>query len=334
MLPGILQGIGRLDMPEDIVDVAVGVITNTHQEVLLGSRPEGKPWSGWWEMPGGKLEPGESVADALRRELNEELGIDITEVTPWVTYVHRYPTTTVRLHFCRVTDWTGSPSGLENQQLKWVPIASATELPDLLPGAYPPLRWLKLPSRYLISSAQNEQHHDAFMQKLEDALRNGLRLVQWREPLWQSHGDIQAMQRAFLQARELCHANGAQILLNSCHPSSWWVQADGVHWRSADAVKLHERPSALKHKLLGISTHNADELQMARDLGADFVVLGPVLPTASHPGEPTLGWDAFEALNQVAGLPVYALGGQTPETLSMAQSRGAHGIAGIRQLVC
>lgn len=320
-------------MPEDIVDVAVGVITNDNQEVLLGSRPEGKPWAGWWEMPGGKLEPGETVLNALQRELKEELGIDITAVSPWVTYVHRYPTTTVRLHFCRVTDWTGHPSGLENQQLKWVPIANATEFPDLLPAAYPPLRWLKLPSRYLISSAQDENHLSAFMQRLEQALASGIRLVQWREPHWQSHGDVDALKRAFLAARELCHASGAQILLNSCHASDWWPLADGIHLRSADAGSLKERPSTLESKLLGISTHSTDELSKARELGADFAVLGPVLPTASHPGEPTLGWDAFEALNRTAGLPVYALGGQTPETLPLARSRGAHGIAGIRQLI-
>lgn len=320
-------------MSEDIVDVAVGVITNAHEEVLLGSRPEGKPWSGWWEMPGGKLEPGESVTDALRRELNEELGIDITAVTPWVTYVHRYPTTTVRLHFCRVTEWTGTPSGLEKQDLKWVPISRATELPDLLPAAYPPLRWLKLPPVYLISSAHDPEHLPVFMQKLECALISGIRLVQWREPLWQATGDVDALQCAFLAARELCHANDAQILLNSCHPSTWWPLGDGVHFRWSDAARLQQRPDQLNNRLVGISTHGADQLKAARDLGVDFAVLGPVLPTASHPGEPTLGWDEFEALNQTAGLPVYAIGGQTPECLAVAQSRGAHGIAGIRHLI-
>ncbi len=317
--------------PARVTDVAVGVILRPDGQLLLGDRPEGKPWSGWWELPGGKLEPGETVLEALKRELQEELGIGVTRATPWVTYIHVYPTTTVRLHFCRVTDWQSDPQPLERQQLKWMSPDQALQQPDLLPATYPPLRWLQLPDRYLISAAHNPEQWPRFLARLKTALADGLRMVQWREPGWE--GDSGELEAAFETTRLLCHAHGAKLLVNSCHPIEWWQRADGVHLRSADAHALDQRPETMKDKWLGVSAHDAKDLNAARRLAADFAVLGPVLPTASHPGEPALGWDGFERLNQEAGLPVYALGGQSPETLSRALERGAHGIAGIRQLL-
>ena len=92
-----------------VVDVAVGVVLRDDGAVLLGQRPPGKPYAGWWEFPGGKLETGESVADALARELHEELGLDEVRSTPWVVRGHAYPHATVRLWFRRVRGWRGEP---------------------------------------------------------------------------------------------------------------------------------------------------------------------------------------------------------------------------------
>jgi len=316
-------------MPEQIIDVAVGLLITPDGKILLGDRPQGKPWAGWWELPGGKLEPGESVMQALARELQEELGIELGAASPWVTYVHHYPTTTVRLYFCRVTSWHGEPHGLENQQLKWVDTAAALDLPDLLPAAYPPLRWLQLPTRYLVSSARDQQGLARFIERLTTALTQGAKLVQWREPQWTGH----QMQAAFEAVLKQCHDYGARLLINSAHDQQLWQVADGVQLRAQDARKLTSRPEFLSGKLLGVSAHSAPELEQARALDADFVVLGSVLPTDSHPSGATLGWEAFERLNQQAGLPVFAIGGQSPATFELAQSRGAHGIAAIRHLV-
>lgn len=320
-------------MPDGVVDVAVGVLIRPDGAVLLGDRPAEKPWSGWWELPGGKLEPGETVMQALTRELNEEIGVTVTQATPWVTYVHRYPRTTVRLHFCRVTQWRGVPESREGQQLKWVAVEQAIKQPDLLPATYPPLRWLRLPSRYLISSAQGPEGLSAFLSRLTHAFDQGIRLVQWREPHWQQHGDPETLQAAFETVLQVCRRAGATLLVNSVHPEAWWQAANGVHLRAADAHALNQRPDHWRAMTVGVSTHNRIDLRVARALQADFAVLGPVLETVSHPGEPTLGWDRFAALNSEAGLPVYAIGGQRPETLATAQSRGAHGIAGIGQLL-
>lgn len=317
-------------MPEKIVDVAVGVLLRPDGTVLLGNRPADKPWPGWWELPGGKLEPGETVLQALARELKEEIDIELTEATPWVTYVHKYPTTTVRLAFCRVTGWKGEPRGMENQLLQWVELKHAHQTPQLLPATYPPLRWLQLPEMYAISSVGTPEGLPLFLNALDTALNKGLKLLQWREPAWPEGTDAPGLLAALQTVMRRCHAAGARVLINSIHPQAWVSLADGLHLRANDAQACIKRPILEKHQLLGVSTHNLADLNQARKLEADFAVLSPVLETASHPGTPGIGWEKFAQLNSQAGLPVYALGGQSDDTLAQAKSVGGHGIAGIR----
>jgi 8-oxo-dGTP diphosphatase len=319
-------------MAEKIIDVAAGLIMRPDGKLLLGQRPEGKPWAGWWELPGGKLEPGESVLQALARELDEEIGIEITQATRWVTYVHAYPHTTVRLEFCRVTGWNGEPRGRENQRLAWVDPASAAEVGQLLPATLPPLRWLRLPEFYGISNIGTAAGVPGFLQRLDIALREGLRLVQLREPGWPGGADAGDLHEALEAVLQRCRAAGAQVLVNSVHPGAWWAQADGVHLRAQDVGRADVRALLGADAWVGASAHDAVQVQAARAGGADFVVLGPVAQTASHPGQDGIGWDAFVAFNRDAGLPAYAIGGQSPATLADARLHGAHGIAAIRAL--
>lgn len=320
-------------MPEKIIDVAVGVLLRPDGTVLLGNRPADKPWPGWWELPGGKLEPGETVMQALARELKEEINIQVTCAKPWVTYVHKYPTTTVRLAFCRVTGWLGEPAGLEGQELRWVDLKTAHETPQLLPATFPPLRWLQLPAFYAISSVGSASGLAAFLAKLDQALAAGLKLLQWREPGWPEGVAATSLEHALQTVVARCHAAGARVLVNSVHPLEWARQADGIHLRADDATMHRLRPEIGKHQLLAMSTHHLEDLERARELEADFVVLGPVLATASHPGAQGMGWEKFAELNAQAGMPVYALGGQSAETLAVAQSVGGHGVAGIRSWI-
>jgi 8-oxo-dGTP diphosphatase len=121
------------------VDVAVGVLIDAHGSFLLTSRPEGKVYAGYWEFPGGKLEAGESVEQALRRELHEELGIEIGAAQPWKTELVDYPHARVRLHFCKVFAWHGEFQMREQQSMAWqsLPVAVA----PVLPGTLPVLEW-------------------------------------------------------------------------------------------------------------------------------------------------------------------------------------------------
>jgi 8-oxo-dGTP diphosphatase len=131
----------REDGPERaIVEVAVGVLVQPDGHFLVTSRPEGKVYAGYWEFPGGKLEQAESVEQALRRELQEELGITIGAAQPWKVELVDYPHALVRLHFCKVFDWTGALEMREGQTHAWqlLPL----QVTPVLPGTVPVLAWL------------------------------------------------------------------------------------------------------------------------------------------------------------------------------------------------
>lgn len=121
------------------VDVAVGILMKPDGEVLLGQRPEGKPYPGYWEFPGGKVESGESILAALKREFVEELGIEIVSAEPWCCVEHVYPHAHVRLHFFISHEWMGQPKSREGQNFAW---QSAVEVEPLLPATIPLMHWL------------------------------------------------------------------------------------------------------------------------------------------------------------------------------------------------
>lgn len=118
-----------------VVEVAVGVLVDPDGYYLLAQRPTGKPYAGYWEFPGGKLEAEESVEDALTRELSEELGINVSASQRWYMLEHDYPHAYVRLYFCKVTAWTGQLCGREGQTLAWqrLPVKVAPLLPATIP---------------------------------------------------------------------------------------------------------------------------------------------------------------------------------------------------------
>ena len=129
---------GGVDRP--VVEVAVGVLLQPDERFLLTSRPEGKVYAGYWEFPGGKLEAGESVEQALRRELQEELGIVIGSAQVWKTQLVDYPHALVRLHFCKVFDWQGALQMREGQSFAWQTLP--VQVAPVLPGTVPVLSWL------------------------------------------------------------------------------------------------------------------------------------------------------------------------------------------------
>lgn len=303
--------------PRVPVDVAVGILIRPDGRLLFASRPAGKPYAGYWEFPGGKLEPGETVAHALARELHEELGIDIGPVFPWLVREFDYPHALVRLHFCRVFEWRGELHAREQQGFGFFPLAA---LPTpLLPATIPVLRGLELPAMYAISAARN-LGVDEFLRRLEAALARGLRLVQLREP---ELGERE-VERLFAEMQAMTRAAGARLMVNSRHPAGLWERADGVHLTSRHLRETHARPSL---PWVGASVHTAGELRHAGHLALDYAVLGPAQITASHPGQPPLGWTEFERLAAVTELPVYAIGGLEAQTLPLAMACGAHGIA-------
>ncbi|RPH59698.1 MAG: Nudix family hydrolase [Burkholderiales bacterium] len=277
-----------------IVEVAVGVLIRPDGAVLFGQRPAGKPYAGWWEFPGGKLEPGESVEQALVRELHEELGIRVSESRPWVVREHVYPHAHVRLHFQRIVSWSGEPQAHEGQALAWRH-PSAIDLAPLLPAAIPVIGWLRLPDRIGISCAAGIGV-ERLLERLRGRLVQGLRAVQLREPAMEPA----RFDALFREVRRLCARHGARLIVNSGHPESYWHACDGVHLRSRDLRSIVSRPGL---PVVGASCHDAHELALAGELGVDFALLGPVKATPSHPGAGGLGWSVFERLVRASRVP-------------------------------
>ena len=315
------QSASILQTPSAPVDVAVAVMIRSDGTVLLAQRPESKVYSGYWEFPGGKIEPGEPVAEALKREIREELGIEIERAYPWITRVFTYPHAKVRLHFYRVTAWRGEPHALEHQALAWQR-PDAIELAPLLPANGPVLRSLQLPAEYAITRA-GELGVEPFLLRLETRLRGGLKLIQVREKALVR----QAAEDFGRRVIALAHAHRAKVLVNADVALARNIGADGVH---LTAEQLRSAPARPDFPWCGASCHSIEELRRAEALGVDFVVLGPVHATPSHPDAVPLGWERFREIARGAALPVYALGGIVPRDLEQALSCGAHGIAMVR----
>lgn len=308
-----------------VTEVAAAVITRPDGSFLLARRPEGKPYPGYWEFPGGKLEPGEMPQHALQRELWEELGIQTDVIYPWITREFVYTHATVRLYFYRVVSWHGDPHGREGQQLSWQTAQQVTVEP-LLPANVPVLKVLRLPAVYAITHVA-EQGADAVLMQLENALQNGLRMIQIREKemeqasLLSFAGRVMALSRSY----------GAMVLVNGNSDLPRQIGADGVHLPTAQLMAAADDASGRPDMhWCGASCHNAEELFQSVRADMDFVVLGPVLPTASHSGSPAMGWRKFSKLIRDYPLPVFALGGMHRDDLTTAQACGAHGIAMMR----
>ncbi|GAB4171083.1 MAG: Nudix family hydrolase [Rhodocyclaceae bacterium] len=305
----------------EFTEVAAAVILRADGGFLLGRRAAGTFYPGYWEFPGGKCEPGEPAACALARELEEELGIRVRHCEPWIVRTHAYPHANVRLHFFRVRAWSGEIAPRVHAALAWQRAGAVTVAP-VLPANAPVLRALSLPDFYAITHA-GEIGIPSQLAALDAAIAAGVRMVQLREPLLSG-----GARRAFAVALvEKCHAHGVRVLVNSGAPIGADSGADGLHLSSARLMACRERPAA---PWVAASCHDERELAWAAALGLDFVVLGPVRRSASHPQRAGMGWERFGALIRGYPLPVYALGGMRAEDAGRARSLGAQGIAAIR----
>ncbi len=304
-----------------VVEVAAAVILRPDGSFLLGQRAADTFYPGYWEFPGGKVEPGETPRDALVRELHEELEIEVQSATPWIVREHVYEHAHVRLHFFRVTAWTGELRDHVHAALEWQRPGATTVAP-MLPANAPVLAALELPDAYGVTHAW-QTGAEAQLAQLDSALARGLRLVQLREGL------LPEMQRESFAAAAVarCRQHGARVLVNGDAQLARAIGADGLHLPARQLMALDRRPP---FPLVAASCHDRHELERAARLGLDFAVLGPVRATTTHPGQAGIGWTGFEDRVRGLSLPVYAIGGLGPDDLAAALRAGAQGIAAIR----
>jgi len=269
------------------------------------------------------VEAGESAFQALRRELREELGIELTDACPQLKIRHHYPERSVLLDVWRVECFDGIPTGAENQPVRWV---SADELPLFpFPAANRAIiTAARLPDRYAILDIA-DRGDDAWPLRLNQLIENGLSLIQLRAPAL----DSKAYSNLAEQAIGLCRASQVRLLLHGSPDLARDLGAAGVHLPSAMARSLSRRPLDESH-WISCACHNLEELRQAERIGADFAVVSPILPTATHPGASLLGWNGLQTLAEQASLPVFALGGMRSSHVSLAKKCGAQGIAAIR----
>ncbi|QSA95915.1 Nudix family hydrolase [Methylococcus sp. EFPC2] len=309
-------------MPTEL-HVAVGVIESPAGEILIARRAEHSHQGGLWEFPGGKLEPGESVIEALRRELREELAIEVELAAPLLQVRHSYPDRRVLLDVWKVQGFTGQARGAEDQPVRWVPPGELGNYP--FPAANRPIiAAARLPDRYAILDLADEDEA-LMMARLQALAASGLRMIQLRANALTDA----ALLRLARPAVTFCRGCGISLLLNAAPELAHQLGADGIHLTARRGLSLNRRPLGAE-AWVAMSCHNAEELRHAELIGADFAVLGPVEPTATHPGVRPLGWRAFRAWVAGVNLPVYALGGMVPAHIPKALEHGAQGIAGIR----
>jgi len=315
------------------IEVAAAVIMSRDQQsCLLACRPESKSYAGYWEFPGGKVEAGEDVKTALIREIDEELGIHVTEASPWISITYPYPAALTRIHFWRVTDWKGEideAQPIEHSAIAWTPIYSPCKLTPLLPANIRVLESLAMPPQILITHAW-EEGVDKETARIRAALRQGIRMIVLREQALPLPQRLEFARAVIEQARQY----DARVLLSENGDGSGselasLTGADGIHLSSQALNAIFSRP---QFSFVGASCHKAAEIRAAEKMAIDYAVLGAVLPTPSHPGQPGLGWEAFAALALGSSIPIYAIGGQSMNTLKIAQQYGAHGIASMRNL--
>lgn len=306
------------------VHVAVGVIHGCDGRILIARRAAQQHLGGLWEFPGGKVEAGETVSQALARELHEELGIVAGRQSPLCRIQHDYSDKSVLLDVWHVHDFSGEAHGREGQPLRWVlpqelraqdfpeanrAIIRALELSDFL---------AILPGDTLLSA----QDAAGALTQLHERCPPGT-LIRWR------------CDAAMPTAPEITKALTQRVALivdMRTDSDRHWQHLPGIRGVHANRHVLQQltaRPVP-DDLLFGASCHNHEELAKATQLGADYVLLSPVQRTLSHPDQPGMGWDSFKVLAAQANCAVYAMGGLSQQDLLTAQACGARGIAGIR----
>lgn len=308
------------------IHVAVAVIVNRDNEVLVSQRKQGTHLGGYWEFPGGKLEQGESMSAALVRELNEELGILPLSSRPLIRARYRYPEKSVLLDVWKINAWSGVPQGMEGQRIAWRSLDQLDEK-KFPPADIPVIKALQLPDRCLITGAFSDLSD--FQDRLSASLRAGIELVQLRlTDEWLNASSRQYAQQVIDLCGRLCERQAARLVCNV--PDGFALPAKaGVHLNSRRLLSCDRRPGC---DLVSASCHDRAELEHAQAIGVDFAVLSPVKDTRSHPDARPLGWERFHALVDEINVPVYALGGVTPDDIEQAWRFGAQGIAAISAL--
>lgn len=307
------------------VHVAVAVIYNQCGQVFITRRPDHVHQGGLWEFPGGKVESDESIQDALRREIKEEIDITIEDALPLIKIPFQYPDKQVLLDVWEVLQYTGEPHGREGQSCEWV---NKEELRNLsFPAAnHAIISAVLLPSCFLVTPEPGK-NKTLFLKNLERTIQSDIRWLYFR-----AKNLSQEEYRSL--AREVCEigrANQVNILLNTETKLVKQLGAAGLHLTAKQLLECNDRPVGHDY-WLSASCHTREEINHANSIGVDFIFVGSVKSTSSHPESVPIGWEQFSHLAALARMPVYAIGGMTQKDHGQSRLSGGQGIAAISAL--
>jgi len=308
--------------------IAVGIVLNQDQQVLICKRNTGRHLAGYWEFPGGKLESCESFKFALRRELFEEVGINTKTAIKILETQYQYSDRLLRFQFFKVKEYSGEVVVNENQEINWVNICDLSEI-DFPPANRAAIDALRLPDYYMV--ADERVLTNKLISCVESQLNKGVRIIQHRSSL-----DVE--KRIYLQhardLKRLCESYDAKYICNCSLDWLGEIQPHGVHLNSRC---LHEvattRVKNSDYEYFSASCHNEKEVNLANQLEVRCVLIGPVNATESHPEVAAINWKQFNKLCAYANCPVYAIGGMKLGDQKIASIYGAQGIAAIRAFI-
>lgn len=303
--------------------VSVGILTDSRGYVLISRRTKAQTYSGFYEFPGGKVEAGENPVSALARELWEEIGVSDPVVSPLIRLDHDYPQNPVRLFVYRVGLWKGKPRANLGQTLRWSRLESVSHL-RLLEASRKITFALRLPKTI---SVIPEEILGQAPQLAAERLRHGFESGTFDAAMVRIRAD-QGQKKDWLCA-VASECPGRTLLANvgadlCAVPSGY----SGLHLPESVMSGLAEKP--VVDGWVGASVHSRAAALKARNLGLDYVLVGNVRATPSHPGQAGIRWRGFESIAMAARLPAFAIGGLSPSDFDLARKHWAQGVAGIR----
>ena len=305
------------------------VYDDARDKVLVARRPQGSHLGGMWEFPGGKVRSDETAFQALKRELLEEINIDIRDCSPLISFDFDYPDRLLRFSVWKVRGWTGQLAGKEGQVTKWVDISSlaAADFPPANKGI---IAACKLPAVYLITPDLDD-YTPVFVDELREYVAAGVRLVQYRSKKSNYRKPV------VIEMMDVCRSRGAELIINSTPEFAMEVGAGGVHLTSERLLESTGRPLPYG-SWVAASCHNMHELMHAVKIDVDFCVLSQVRKKGSVAAggsnsraaiftDNALGWDGFSEMVRQIPVPVFALGGMKLSDVDRARQLGGQGIA-------
>ncbi len=318
--------------PEEnyLIHVVAALIRHPDEvdKIFITQRKSGQHLENLWEFPGGKVEKGESPFHALKRELFEEVGIEVYSAQPFQSVHHRYPDKSILLDVWQVKSYSGQAHGRENQNCQWVSISELKnyEFPE---ADIPVLKALDLPPQLLITPDVSLQHEDSFLQQFERVMdSHPYDLVLFRSPQLEDKQYAEIAQ----QMAQISKPHKSNIIIHRSNLKS-------LKHKLFDSFKYRHLNSNLLSSLiarpyddsivLSASCHDLTELKLAERFECKFAMLSMVRETTSHPGRRAKGWYGFNRLATRSSLPIYALGGVKRQDYCVASFQGAVGVAGI-----